>query len=146
MSKSKVPTLPPNASRSAIIAFRDKVRTYARDEYELGATPDEVYERVARGGQLWALRNSIDAEYLDFLGVPRKKARVLAVMSAMATYFVLAGFAPPSIPALRFGVPVLVAMLMARIVEVQATSLMRKGREAQRVREKTDGESPNSGQ
>ena len=129
MSKSKIPTLPPNASRSALIAFRDQVRTYARKDFEKGATPDAVYAQVAPNGQLWALKSSIDAEYLDFLGIPRRKARATGVVVAMGVFFVLSGFSPSSNTLLHFVLPVLIALCLARFAELQATAMLRSAKE-----------------
>ncbi len=117
-----------------MIAFRDQVRTYARGEYERGATPEEVYERVALNGKLWALKSSVEAEYLDYLGVPRRKARMVSIVAAMACYFFLAGFTPQNNLVLRYGIEVVVAMLLARTVETYLTRLLRTRWENEKAR------------
>ena len=105
------------------------MRTYARKEFEKGATPDAVYAQVAPNGQLWALKSSIDAEYLDFLGIPRRKARATGVVVAMGVFFVLSGFSPSSNTLLHFVLPVLIALCLARFAELQATAMLRSAKE-----------------
>ena len=119
MSKAKVPTLQRGASRADLISFREETRSNGRAEFERGVTADEVYARVFEkaGVPLPAIRSMLNAEYFSHLGVNLIKIRTLSAIAGMAAFFVMTMFAPQGSPITRVLLPMLIALVLAFLVQ-----------------------------